>query len=235
MRRRLAAALLCAALCLSACGNGAVTEATESDTIPDPGRDFPITTSEGLHLEAKAWGTGSRYVVLAHMRPADMTSWFDFARLLADEGYTAVAFNFRGYGESDGNEGEFSVADDVRAAANAAHDAGASEVFVVGASMGGTGAVAAATSNHIAGTVTLSAPAEFEGVDAARLSPVVVGPLLLIAADEDAEAANDALAIASGKDDAELLVLPGAQHGTNLFAEHGPEITARILEFLITG
>jgi pimeloyl-ACP methyl ester carboxylesterase len=169
------------------------------------------------------------------MRPADMTSRFDFARLLADEGYTAIAFNFRGYGESEGDEGDFQVADDVRGAVAAALDAGATEVFVIGASMGGTGAVAAAAGDGIAGTVTLSAPAEFESIDATEFSPFVTGALLLIAADEDGEAANDALAIASGKADAELLVLPGAQHGTNLFAEHGVEITERILEFLAAG
>ena len=235
MRRQFAAALLCAALCLSACGNDAVIEGTGADTIPDPGRDFPITTLQGLNLEAKAWGTGESYVILAHMRPADMTSWFDFARLLAEEGYTAVAFNFRGYGESDGNEGEFGVKDDVRGVVAAALDAGATNVFVIGASMGGTGAVAAAAGDGITGIITLSAPAEFEGLDATHYSPFVHGPLLLIAADEDGEAANDALAIASGNEAAEVLVLPGAQHGTNLFAEHGTQITERILEFLTAG
>jgi len=235
MRRRKAAVLLCAALVLSACGNNAASEGTGTATIPDPGRDFPIATTEGLELEAKAWGTGTSYVVLAHMRPADMTSWFEFARLLADEGYTAVAFNFRGYGESEGEEGEFAVADDVRGAVAAALADGADEVFVIGASMGGTGAVAAAAGDGVAGTVTLSAPAEFEDVNATDFSPYVTGALLLIAADEDGEAANDALAIASGNVDAELLVLPGAQHGTNLFAEHGIEITERILEFLTAG
>ena len=235
MRRRIAAALVCAALCLSACGSDAIPEATGSDTIPDPGRDFPITTGQGLHLEAKAWGTGSSYVVLAHMRSADMTSWFDFARLLAAEGYTAVAFNFSGYGKSDGKKGEFQVVDDVRGAVNAALDDDASEVFVIGASMGGTGAVAAAVSNNIAGIVTLSAPFVFEDVDLDDFLQSVTCPLLLIAADEDGEAANDALEIASADVDAELLVLPGAQHGTNMFAEHGVEITERILEFLATG
>ena len=155
MRRRTAAVLLCAALLLSACGNNGASESTGTDPVVDPGREFSFMTSDGLELEAQVWGEGNTYVILAHMRPADMTSWFDFARLLADEGYTALAFNFRGYGESDsGDEAEFSVAEDVRAAIDAATAAGASKVFVVGASMGGTGAVVAAASNDIAGIVT---------------------------------------------------------------------------------
>jgi pimeloyl-ACP methyl ester carboxylesterase len=234
MRRRTAAVTLCAALLLSACARDVAPESTGTDTIADPGREFLVTTSDGLDLEARMWGDGDNYVVLAHMRPADMTSWFEFARLLADEGYTALAFNFRGYGESEtDDENEFSVAVDVRAAVDAAVADGAAQVFVIGASMGGTGAVAASASNEIAGTVTLSAPDEFEGVNAASLAQFVDTPLLLIAADGDGDAAENALAIAAeAKREPELVVLSGDQHGTNMFAEHGDEITQLILDFL---
>lgn len=234
MRRRTAAVWLCAALFLSACGNGAASESTGTDPGVDPGRQFSFTTDDGLDLEARIWGDGDSYVILAHMRPADMTSWFDFARLLADEGYTALAFNFRGYGQSESDDqAEFSVAEDVRAAINAANESGAEEVFVVGASMGGTGAVVAAASNDIAGIVTLSAPDVFEEVDAVSWADDVEAPMLLIAADDDGTAAEDALAIAAASNqEPEVVVLSGGQHGTNLFAEHNDELTRLILDFL---
>lgn len=233
MGRRKAAVLLCAALVFGACGNDAAPESTAADTVPDPGREFSITTSDDVELEGRAFGTSERYVILAHMRPADMTSWFDFARVLAGEGYTAIAFNFRGYGESGGLEGEFEVDLDVGGAVDAALAAGATEVFIIGASMGGTGAVAASAFDDIAGTVTLSAPDEFEGVDAASLAVFVDSPILLIAADQDGSAAEDASAIAAvAKGETELVVLTGNQHGTNLFTEHGEEITKLILDFL---
>lgn len=245
MGGRKVAVLLCAALFLSACGSGTAPESTPATTAADPGREFTITAADTftdengveapieLDLEARAWGTGDEYVILAHMRPADMTSWFDFARLLAEEGYTAIAFNFRGYGQSDGQEGEFGIAVDVRAAVQAAFEDGARRVHLIGASMGGTGAVAASASDTIGATITLSAPDEFEGVNAASLAQLVDNPMLLIAADEDGSAAEDAAAIASqAKGTTELVILSGAQHGTNLFAEHGDEITALILEFL---
>lgn len=226
-------ALLCAALLLSACGNGAAPQGTSGDSALDPGRQLAITNNDGQVLEARAWGTGNRYVILAHMASADMTSWFDFGRLLAEKGFTAIAFNFRGYGGSDGEPGESSVAADVRAVVDAAVAEGASEVFVIGASMGGTGAVVASASSDIAGTVTLSAPDEFEGVNAVAFAPFVATPILLIAADGDGSATDDALAIAAeAKGETELVVVTGAQHGTNMFADHGPEITAKILEFL---
>lgn len=233
MGRRKAAVLLCAALLFSACGNDAAPQSTAADTVPDPGRDFSITARDGTQLEARAFGNSDRYVILAHMRPADMTSWFDFARVLADEGYTAVAFNFRGYGGSEGVEGDFSVDLDVRGAVDAALDAGASEVFIIGASMGGTGAVAASAIDEIAAIVTLSAPDEFEGVNAANLARSVESPILLIAADQDGTAAEDASAIAAeAQGETELIVLSGDQHGTNLFTEHGEELTKLILDFL---
>lgn len=245
MGGRKVAVLLCAALFMSACGSDPAPQSTTGDSVADPGRAFTITASDTitdengveapvqLNLEARAWGDGDEYVILAHMRPADMSSWFDFARLLADEGYTAIAFNFRGYGESDGQEGDFGVAVDVRAAVQAALDDGARRVHIIGASMGGAGAVAASASDSIGATITLSAPDEFQGVNAASLAQLVDNPMLLIAADEDASAAEDAAAIASqAKGPTEVVILSGAQHGTNLFAEHGDEITTMILEFL---
>ncbi len=233
MRRRSAAAVLCAVLFVSACGSDPAPQSTTGDSAPDPGREISFETIDGLTLEARLWGTGDEYVILAHMRPADMASWFEFARVLAEEGYTAMAFNFRGYGESDGVEGDFAVATDVRGAVQAALDDGARRVHLIGASMGGTGAVAASASDQIAATITLSAPDEFEGVNAAIKARSVDNAMLLIAAEEDGTAAVDAAAIAAeAKGDAELVVLSGGQHGTNLFAEHGTEITELILEFL---
>lgn len=233
MGRRIAAVLLCAALFFSACGADPAPQSTSAGSVPDPGRELTFVTSDGLTLEGRRWGSGDEYVILAHMRPADMASWFDFARVLADHGYTAIAFNFRGYGESEGVEGDFSVGIDVRAAVEAARNAGARRVHIIGASMGGTGAVAASSSSQIGATVALSAPDEFEGVNAVSLAGSVTNPMLLIAAEEDGTAAVDAAAIAAeAKGSAELVVLSGAQHGTNLFAEHGAEITTLILEFL---
>ena len=225
--------LLSFALVLSACSVGSGSTTTGADTTVDPGEAVAITTSDGLELEGRRWGKGADFVVLAHMSSADMTSWADFARRLALEGYTALAFNFRGYGRSDGEADEFDVAVDVRAAVDAAVASGAGRVFVVGASMGGAGAIAASASSEIAGTVALSAPTEFKGVNAESLAQFVTNPLLLVAAEEDGAAAEDAAAIgAAAKTEAQLVLLSGAEHGTNLLAEHGEELADLILDFL---
>ena len=189
-----------------------------------------FVTADGLMLEGRRFGTGTDFVVLGHMLPASMESWFDFARRLAEDGYSAIAFNFRGYGQSDGDG--FAVDIDTVAAIDHALDLGAGQVFVIGASMGGTGAVAAGAARQVAGVVTLSAPARFRGVDAVAAASSLTAPALLIAARNDGPYPGDAEAIRTAGDGIDVLVLDGAQHGTNLFRDHGETLTRVLFEFV---
>lgn len=207
-------------------GQTATTPPTEPVLGP-----FEFATEDGLTLEASRFGTGSQFVILAHMRPADMSSWFAFAGLLASEGYSAITFNFRGYGNSDG--AGFAVDVDVAAAVDAAITLGAAEVFLIGASMGGSGSVVAASRRDVAGVVTMSAPAEFLGADAVDAASAVTAPMLLISAADDAPYAADAERIrASAAGSAEVTILSGRRHGTDLFQQHSEDLTALILDFL---
>jgi pimeloyl-ACP methyl ester carboxylesterase len=161
-----------------------------------------------------------------------MESWFPFATELAAHGYTALAFDFRGYGDSDGSG--FAVDVDVRAAIDALLDRGALRVFVIGASMGGTGAIAGSVGEeHVAGIVTLSAPARFEGTDALAAIADLERPVLLIAAQNDEPYHSDARALYEASDfETDLVVLAGSRHGTDLFAEHAEALSDTILGFL---
>jgi pimeloyl-ACP methyl ester carboxylesterase len=187
-------------------------------------------TSDGVTLEGRRFGTGEDFVVLAHMLPASMESWFDFAAVLADEGYSAIAFNFRGYGNSEGDG--FSVSTDATAAFDLAMDAGAARVFGIGASMGGTGVLASNGNREFVGVASLSAPAVFEGSDAVGGVATATAPLLLIAAEDDAPYPEEADTIRAVRPDAEVLILTGSRHGTDLFIDHGDELEAALLEFL---
>lgn len=162
-----------------------------------------------------------------------MESWFAFASVLAESGYSALAFNFRGYGNSDGDG--FAVDVDTTAAMDFLASSGATSVIVIGASMGGTGAVAASAERTTNGTITLSAPDVFEGTDAVAAAATFAGPLLLIAAENDSPYPEDAVAIAGASaGGAQVAILPGGAHGTNLFDDHGGAVTSLILAFLAT-
>jgi putative redox protein len=84
--------------------------------------------------------------------------------LAAETGWTVVAFNFRGTGESEGNFSLLGWLDDVRAVVDHVVDMPrAGGVWVAGSSAGGAVALcAAADDDRIGGVATLAAPAEFD-------------------------------------------------------------------------
>jgi hypothetical protein len=51
-------------------------------------------SSDGVKLAGRVFGDGRVGVVLAHMFPADQTSWWAFARFLAPRGFTVLTFDF---------------------------------------------------------------------------------------------------------------------------------------------
>ena len=123
-----------------------------------------------------------------------MESWFSFAEDLAEAGFSALPFNFRGYGASEGDG--FAVDTDVVAAVDFVVSLGAERVYVVGASMGGTGAVAAA------GSVTV--------------------PITLLAGQDDDGYPEEARAIgAAAAGPTDVRIVPSGAHGTNLLVDMG--------------
>jgi pimeloyl-ACP methyl ester carboxylesterase len=235
----LAALLLAAAALSPTCAQDSAGEIPA--TVPPGGVSQPVrfTTADGLTLGGHLFGSGPSAVILTHMYPADQTSWYPTAERLADAGYRVLTFDFRGYGESQGDRQIDRIDGDVAAALAYLRSAGAAEVVLVGASMGGTAALAAAaeaqslSSMRLAGVVTLSAPVEFKGLSAVEAVPRLVVPVLLIAAEEDAgaEGARRLADLAGGP--VELRILPGDEHGTRLLeGDQAETVYGLVLEFL---
>jgi putative redox protein len=84
--------------------------------------------------------------------------------LAAETGWTVMAFNFRGTGESEGNFSLTGWLEDVRAVVDHAVDMPrAGGVWIAGSSAGGAVALcAAADDDRVLGVATLAAPAEFD-------------------------------------------------------------------------
>lgn len=195
-----------------------------------------FTTADGVDLSGHLFGSGKTGVILAYMYPADQTSWHTTAQILADEGYSALTFDFRGYGESGGKKEIDCLDRDVVAALAAFAQAGVTSVVLMGASMGGTASLVAAEHvlterkpsqepspaiPDILGVITLSAPVNFKGLSAADAVPRLTCPLLFIAAEEDvgADNAKELQQLAQGQ--GELHIVSGNEHGTNLL--QGPQ------------
>lgn len=220
--RKIAALCLVAFLC---CSNGG----SDKDRVT-------FRTADGFQLEGRKFGTTSPVVILAHMEDSDQSAWFDFASTLTEAGLSAFTFNFRGHGGSEG-EPDVSVVDrDVSAAIDFLKDANSPDVVLVGAGMGGTAALIAATEPEVVGVITLSAPERIGGLDAIVLAVQVEAPKLVIAAQKDlpAVASAEALYRALG-DPREIKIVAGGEHGTNMLGGDGAkEVENLIRDFIVT-
>ena len=160
------------------------------------------------------------------MFPSDQSAWFDFATRLGERGYRVVTFNFRGYcpgGAAGCSQGEKTISaiwQDVEGAVAALRDEGAARVGLVGASMGGTAALVAASQEgqDIDAVVTLSAPTSFEGLAATPdVLAQVTAAKLFLAGHEDIAAAEavDTL-YAETLQPKRPVILTTGDHGTDI-------------------
>jgi len=209
--------------------------AAVDDPCLDPTRDTAVTmtTSDGAHVYGVESGTGTVGVVLAHQFFSDHCEWTGFAHELAGAGYRAIAIDLRGNGASSGGApGRYDR--DVIAAAKRLRADGATKVVLVGASMGATAVLVAASELKPAANavVSLSAPARYRALDAlfaVRRSRV---PVRFLASRLDQPFAGDArrlMRAAVAKDKA-VAVYPGARHGSSVLDV--PAAKALVLGFI---
>lgn len=192
---------------------------------PTPGRAVAFETEDGVRIAGRVFGNGRTSVVLGHQIDGDQRDWWDFAELLADEGYRALTIDFRSYcpEEGAGCSGDGTTGDawrDLVAGARWLRGRGADRVVVIGASMGGTAAVVAASEGgaDVDGVVALSAPVECCGMIA---TPASVGgidvPSLFIAGRLDGDAPTSARQLARwAGPSGEGVILDSGEHGVDL-------------------
>ena len=198
-----------------------------------------LETSDHVKLFAAETGTGSTAFVLAHESPGGMCGWQPAMRFLAAHRYRALAFDFRGFPPSGSPETIATYNDlgpDLQAAIDAAHDDGATKVFVMGASFGGAAAITFGHTMHgVDGIVNLSGELNLPGrsLDTIVQAPKLRTPILIVASRDDpyldANAAGQ-LDRAIGSKDKKLIVLTGAAHGWDMLDRAG--VWPRILSWV---
>ena len=223
-------------LALVGCGEKATPVPTPSDDVSSL---ISYTTQDGVEIKGRLFGRGQTGVVLAHMYPSDQTGWWAFARVLADNGYMALTFNFRGYGEGDSKSGtdkEVKLIDrDLEGALEFLEGRGASGLFLVGASMGGTASLKVAARRKVAGVIVLSAPVEFKGISVKGERVRV--PTLLMATKGDGSATHNIDSMVRvgivGEQSETVIYEEGKEHGTHILkGRNADEARKRILGFL---
>jgi esterase/lipase len=182
---------------------------------------------DGVKLAGRVFGDGQVGVVLAHMFPADQTSWWAFARVMAPQGFTVLTFDFRGYcpgGVAGCSEGQRDVAamwQDVLGAVDFMMARGLVRVMLVGASMGGTASLIAAAQPGmpVVAIVALSAPQSFEGLTADHtvLGNVTAAKLFLAGNSDPTGAAAAAQAMyEESPPPKQVEIFTSSDHGTDL-------------------
>ena len=191
-----------------------------------------FATDDGLTLRGHLFGRGDSWVILSHMFPDDQTAWFPFAGELAGRGYHVLTFDFRGYGESDGQKQIDRIGHDLAAAAGYVRRQHPRRLTLVGASMGGTASVIIASQGQVDGVITLSAPITFRGLDASGLSLQMPALFISSELDDDNQVSAQALYDSAGPDRA-IDIVPGPAHGIGLLSStQAPQVRDDIFKFL---
>jgi pimeloyl-ACP methyl ester carboxylesterase len=226
---------------LASCQTVGPTPASQPTILPSLSEgEVTLTTEDGVQLSGTVFGQGTTAVVLAHMLPTDQTSWQPFAQVLAERGFTALTFDFRGYGQSGGSKDYDALDKDVRAAVAFLRDRGFQRIVCIGASMGGLACGKVSHEPGLVGLVIISSPISMESVGASLkvtrsdLADLAY-PKLFIVSREDRPISGDVRGMYGwASDPKELKVFDGFAHGTDLFdTEHADEFRDLLLNFFI--
>jgi dienelactone hydrolase len=180
---------------------------------------------DGAMLHGVVMGQGPTAIVLAHESDDDACDWAFFVPELTADDRQILAFDFNGNGSSS-RIGDGRLDLDLLAAVTEVRNRGATRVVVIGASMGGTAALAAAGTpdSGIDGVVSLSAVSAWLHTDAESSAATISIPVLFAAAENDGSTAETAQTVSErcGCAYPDVLVFSGSRHGTQLLAE-GPD------------
>jgi pimeloyl-ACP methyl ester carboxylesterase len=189
---------------------------------------FP--TPDGQTRDALVWAGGPHGVVLAHGGVFDKESWTPQAEAMAAAGLTVLAFDFRGYGEGEPEYGLPGKPNDVLGAIDCLAGRGHERISVVGGSMGGEAAIAAAAASDRIDLLVLLAPG---GGDEA--GEIRARSILVVTAEGDRLRATIDGIYSAAPEPKRIEILPGTAHAQHLFAtDQGPAVTGLIVEFLAT-
>lgn len=212
-----------------------------------------LASSDGLKIAASllpATLPAPPGLILVHMYGSDHSAWESFAGRAQREGYSTIAIDMRGHGDSASMNsaapkyGGFSTEDwrgvllDIDAARQALIASGVDEdrIGIVGASIGANLAAAYAAKNEdLQALVMLSPGTDYKGI---RVTPSFETygkrPSLLLTSEDDRYSAQTCRSLhASAAGFCELREFPGADHGTDLL-DASPNAAGLILQWCDT-
>jgi pimeloyl-ACP methyl ester carboxylesterase len=208
---------------------------------PPEAEELSIEGAEGLTIRGTFYpgrGDGARPgVLLLHVNGGSRGDWQPLAGQLADNGFAALAIDMRGHGET-GSRSDWNLAAEdlsrVWTTLAEREDVDASSTAIVGASIGANMALVTAANEMAIKTIILLSPGlDYFGVTTDdRLVEYSPRPVLIVASEEDGQAARSSRALNElASDTSTLIMYDGAGHGTTML-QRRPELAGEILSWL---
>ena len=213
-------------------------------STPDvPTEAISFTTEDDLTIAGTLFGKGDVAVLLLHMGlgSVDQHSWHDFAQLLAEEGYTALAIDFRGRGASEGNYSRGLATNliikDARAAVKFLQARGYNRLVCMGASMGGTTCLRLALEVDLEGVVVIASTISIgpdNKVTIEDLRQLAIPKLFIVGSRDIQNVVSDmSIMYKVAQEPKEEIIYDNAAHGTNLLlSPFGDDLRQQLLKFL---
>jgi len=193
-------------------------------------KEVHFPTADGGEIFANLYGEGKHAVVLAHGAIFNKESWDSLANLLSEKGLMVLAIDFRGYGKSRAGENTRALYEDVLAAVRYLKSAGAKQVSVIGASMGGGASARAAVSanpDEIYKLILLS-PVPIPNPEAIHATSI-----LYIGSEDERLMPRIRKQFLKAPEPKKLVVLPGDAHAQHIFkTKQAKRLVQVILDFL---
>ncbi len=199
---------------------------TKQPQEKDP-NEFTITTADEVNITALYSETNqaTQAVLLLHMLGKDKSDYKNLNLYLQQNGFSVLAIDFRGHGNSDLEYTIFTDEDwqnlvvDVEAGVDFLESKGYERIAVVGASIGANaGFKQAVQDTRIDSLVLLSLGEEYHGINVTAIAPYYDRPVLLVAAMNDKDAAVSATRIYNALETPylDLKMYPTGGHGTEM-------------------
>jgi pimeloyl-ACP methyl ester carboxylesterase len=184
-------------------------------------------------VRGNRYGQGRRWAVLVHDEGRDLDSWKGFIPQLVRSGFCVLAFDLCGHGASDDPWDPVFVVADVIQALDFAQAQGATQLYLLGAGIGGTAALVAAGTCATRSIVTLSPRTHLTSETEADIR-ASRAPKLILAGSREELAAQQATDVYHRVIGWSILETPPvAEQGTDLlWSAWGDEMREHILAFL---
>jgi pimeloyl-ACP methyl ester carboxylesterase len=247
--RRMILLLLPCLLLPAACRSGSVPQQAAGTMTPRPTltstsapkplptvpniAGVPVHFSTQDHVQLAGWlygKSGTTAIICSHEHPGSKAQWSDSAPWFAAHDYLVLAYDFRGWGESQGQFDASKLDTDVLAAITFVQSQGARRVILLGASMGADISLIAASETQVAGVIALS-PEYLFGLSDTQIR-AISAPKLFINSEEDGYVDDTRQMFQQARIPKALHLYPGAAHGVAIFeSEYGQDLIGRILAF----